>query len=180
MSTPDVILDHEIAAVLKVVEQRTVAFMRDELHLTVKEIARRLHHEETVTLRDMTAIVGVGSRAGLYIAYSYDDSLIRAMTKHYTAELTIAAAEESLYMRETASDVVNVIVGNCTAELARCGEVVTLSPPVLALGAQTIQGRPKTAIATLTLRFREGALDVAFVGPKILFDDHLNYMGISR
>jgi CheY-specific phosphatase CheX len=177
MRSPDIVLDHEIDAVLKVVEQRTIAFMRDELGLSTTQIERRLHHEETIILRDMTAIVGVGSRAGLHIAYSYDESLIRAMTKRYTAELTIAAEDEDLYMRETASDVVNVIVGNCTAELARRGDVVTLSPPVLALGARTIQGRPKTAIATLTLRFAEGALDVAFVGPKLLFDDHLNFVG---
>jgi CheY-specific phosphatase CheX len=94
----------------------------------------------------------------------------------YTAELTIAPEEEALYMRETASEVVNVIVGNCTADLASQGGLVTLSPPVLALGARTIQGRPKTAIAALTLTYPEGALDVVFVGPKLLFDDHLNYM----
>ena len=180
MRPPEIVLDHEIDAVLKVVEQRTIAFMREQLGLSVTQIDRRLLHDETVVLRDMTAIVGVGSRAGLYIAYSYDNSLIRAMAKRYTTELTVAAEDENLYMRETASDVVNVIVGNCTAELARCGEIVTLSPPVLAVGAQTIQGRPKTAIATLTLHFTEGTLDVAFVGPKILFDDHLTYVGISQ
>ena len=102
------------------------------------------------------------------------------MTLRYAAELSVAPEDESLYMRETASDVVNIIVGNCTSDLDRCGEVVTLSPPVLALGAKTIQGRPKTAIAVLTLRFTEGVLDVAFVGPKLLFDDHLNYMGGAR
>ena len=180
MSSTDVTLDHEISTVLKVVEQRTVAFMRDELSLIVESISRRLHQEESVMLRDMTAIVGVGSQAGLYIAYSYDESLIRAMMLRYSAELSVAAEDEALYMRETASEVVNVIVGNCTVDLARRGEVVTLSPPVLALGAKTIQGRPKTAIAVLTLRFAEGVLDVAFVGPKLLFDDHLNYMGGAR
>lgn len=171
----NVALDHEIAAVVGVVERRTIDFMRDELGLEAGTISRRLHHEESVKLREMTAIVGVGSRTGLYIAYSYDASLIRAMTKRYTAELTVSPEEEGLYMRETASEVVNVIVGNCTADLARKGGLVTLSPPVLALGARTIQGRPKTAIATLTLKYPEGWLDVAFVGPKLLFDDHLNY-----
>lgn len=180
MSAADVTLDHEITAVVKVVEQRTIAFLRDELSLTVAHVERRLHREETVLLRAMTAIVGVGSRTGLYIAYSYDDSLIRAMTKRYVVGLSIGPDEENLYMRETASDVVNVIVGNCTADLARRGEIVTLSPPVLALGARTIQGRPQAAIAVLTLEFPEGVLDVAFVGPKLLFDDQLNYMGGAR
>ena len=172
----NVVLDHEITAVVEVVERRTIDFMRDELGLVAGNISRRLHHEESVKLREMTAIVGVGSRTGLYIAYSYDASLIQAMTKRFTAELTISPEEEGLYMRETASEVVNVIVGNCTADLARKGGLVTLSPPVLALGARTIQGRPKTAIATLTLKYPEGWLDVAFVGPKLLFDDQLNYM----
>jgi len=172
----NVILDHEIAAVLEVVERRTIDFLRDELKFSVESVSRRMHNDESVILREMTAIVGVGSHKGLYIAYSYDASLIAAMTKRFAAELTIAPEEEDLYMRETASEVVNVIVGNCTAELARRGETVTLSPPVLALGARTIQGRPKTAIAAVTLKFPEGALDIVFVGPKILFDDHLNFM----
>jgi CheY-specific phosphatase CheX len=171
-----VILDHEIAVVAEVVERRTIEFLHDELGMSSEKVSRRVHNDESVALREMTAIVGVGSHKGLYIAYSYDASLIRAMAKRFTAELSVPLEDEELYMRETASEVVNVIVGNCTADIARRGGTVALSPPVLALGARTIQGRPKTAIATLTLKYPEGVLDVAFVGPKLFFDDHLNYM----
>ena len=167
-------LDHEIAVVMQVVEQRTIAFMRDELGLTPNGVTRRTHHEKSVRLRPITAIVAVGSRAGLYIAYSYDVSLIRAMTKRYTSGLGIGNDAEEVWIGETASDVVNVIVGNSTADLAKRGELVTLSPPVLMVGARTIQGRDESTIAALTINFPEGALDVAFVGPRILFDDHLN------
>lgn len=167
-------LDHEIAVVMQVVEQRTIAFMRDELGLAPSGVERRTHHEQSVVLRPITAIVGVGSRAGLYIAYSYDVSLIRAMTRKYTSGLSITDADEELYISETASDIVNVIVGNSTADLARRGELITLSPPVLIVGARTIRGRDESTIAALTLRFQNGALDIAFVGPRILFDDHLN------
>lgn len=177
MSSNTLRLDHEITAVLEVVEQRTISFFRDELGMAAGGIDRRLHQEERVVLRAMTAIVAVGSRAGLYVAYSYDDSLIRAMTARYTVGLSIPPGEEELYVRETASDIVNVIVGNCTADLARRGETVTLSPPVLMVGARTIQRRSETTIAALTIRFPEGALDVAFVGPRLLFDDQLNYKG---
>jgi CheY-specific phosphatase CheX len=173
-------LDREIAAVIDVVEERTIAFLRDELGLIAVRSDRHLHLTERVALRSVTAIVGVGSRTGLYIAYSYDDSLIRAMAKNYTAGLSISPEEEELYVRETASDIVNVIVGNSTADLAERGELITLSPPVLMVGARTIQGRRETTIARLTLCFEEGALDVAFVGPRRLFDDHLNLQeGVS-
>jgi CheY-specific phosphatase CheX len=167
-------LDHEIAVVMQVVEQRTIAFMHDELGLSPSGIDRLTHHAKSVVLRPITAIVGVGSRAGLYIAYSYDVSLIRAMTKRYTSELGVGDDAEEVWIRETASDVVNVIVGNSTADLAKLGELVTLSPPVLVVGARTIQGRDETTIAALTMNFPEGALDIAFVGPRILFDDRLN------
>ena len=170
-------LDHEIALVMKVVEQRTMAFLHKEMGLQPITIERTQQDEKSVVLRAITAIVAVGSRAGLYIAYSYDLSLIRAMTKIYTAELTIGPDEEELYIHETASDVVNVIVGNATADLAKRGELVMLSPPVLMVGAKTIQSRDGSTVAALTARFPQGALDVDFVGPKILFDDHLNYKG---
>jgi len=171
------LLDRDIAPIFKTVERRTIAFFHDQLELVAEKIDRSLHHEDKFKLREITAIVGVGSAQGLYIAFSYDLPLVAAMTRKYTAELTIAPDEEELYMRETALDVVNVIIGNCTADLARQREVIALSPPVLALGARTMQGRPKTAVAVLSLSFPEGALDIAFVGPKLFFDEHLNYTG---
>ena len=177
MTSNTIPLDHELATVIEVVEQRTIAFMKDQLGLKAVAIQRRLLHKEPVILRAMTAIVGVGSKAGLYIAYSYEQSLIRAMMRRYTEGLTVSAQEEDLYIRETASDVVNVIVGNCTADLAKRKELITLSPPVIVDGARTIQGRSETTIAAITVRFPEGELDIAFVGPRIMFDDQLNYKG---
>ena len=175
---PNVIrLDRELITVMEVIEQRTIAFMREHLAMLTEGTDRRLYYEEGVTLRSMTAIVGVGSETGLYVAYSYDDSLIRAMTSRYTAELSIAPEDEELYAQETASDITSVIIGNSTADLAKRGEVIPLSPPILMVGARKIHGRRETTIAIITLRFQEGALDVAFVGPRRLFDDHLNYQG---
>ena len=177
MTSNTIQLDHELATVIEVVERRTISFMQDQLGMKPIAIERRLLHKESVVLRAMTAIVGVGSKAGLYIAYSYEQSLIRAMMKRYTVGLTVSAEEEDLYVRETASDVVNVIVGNCTADLAKRKEVITLSPPMLVEGARTIQGRSETTIAASTFRFPEGELDIAFVGPQIMFDERLNYKG---
>ena len=170
-------LDQEIAAVVEVVVKRTVSFMREELGVAPTGVKRHGGRPESLQLRDVTAIVGVGSRSGLYIAFSYDDSLIRAMMRRYTADLGVAPDEEELYVQETASDIVNVIVGNCTAELSKRREPVSLSPPVLMVGARTITGRPGTTVATLTLQFQEGLLDLAFVGPKVMFDEHLNFLG---
>ena len=172
----DLSLEREIASIVEIVERRTISFLRDEFLLTASSVGRCLHPKERV-LRDITAIVGVGSKAGIYIAFSYDDALIRALAAIYTAGLLIGPGEEELYIRETASDIVNVIVGNITAELAKRGEIITLSPPVLVGGARTIRGHRDATVAVLTLNFACGALDVEFVGPKCLFDEQLNYRG---
>jgi hypothetical protein len=121
---PDDILDHQIGPMVKTVELRTVSFFHDELDLVPAKVERRIHHKDRFMLREITAIVGVGSSEGLYIAFSYSQLLAHAMMKRYTKELSIAADEEALYMRETASDVVNVIVGNCTADLTKRGEIM--------------------------------------------------------
>ena len=168
-------LSSQIALVMKVTEQRTLSFMQTEMGLTARKVTRRLDRNEPVSLRAITAIVGIGSGDGVFIAYSYDESLIRLMTSRFTAELSVQPDEEALYMRETASEVVNIIVGNSTADLARRGQTVNLSPPMLAIGARIIQGRPGTANAVLNLDFDQGAMDIAFVGPKLLFDEYLNY-----
>ncbi len=170
-------LDHEITAVVEVVVKRTVSFMREELDMRPNGVTRFQGRPESLILRDVTAIVGVGSKAGLYVAFSYDESLILEMMKRYTADLGIAPGEEALYIQETAADIVNVIVGNCTAELNRRPEPVNLSPPVLMVGARTIAGSPGTTVAALTLKFEHGPLDLAFVGPKVMFDEYLNFLG---
>jgi len=175
--TATLILDHEINTVVEVVVKRTVSFMREELGIRPFGVTRNEGSAEALCLRDVTAIVGVGSKAGLYVAFSYDSLLISAMMKRYTAGITIAPGEEALYVQETAADIVNVIVGNCTAELNRRREPISLSPPVLMTGARTIAGSPGTTVTALTLQFDEGLLDVAFVGPKVMFDERLNFLG---
>ena len=173
-------LEHDIGMVMKVVEHRTMTFLRDEIGMEPLAVDHHRHDQKYVELRAISAIVAVGSAGGLYIAFSYDLPLIRAMTKVYTAGLSIAENEEELYIHETASDVVNVIVGNCTADLAKRGELISLSPPVLIVGARTIQSRDGSTVAALAARFAKGVLDIAFVGPKVLFDNHLNYQEKAR
>lgn len=163
--------------VAKVLERVTQDFMAAELGMPVRQVRRHLRDVRQVGLRDVTALVSVGPSLDLYVAYSYARPLIDAITRRYAAELSVADDEWDLYARETALDVVNVIVGNSTAELAAAGELLTLSPPILMLGARTICGGPGSVFVVLELELDGGTLSIALVGPRHLFDDHLNYNG---
>lgn len=163
--------------VAKVLERVTQSFLATELGMPVRHVRRHLRHVRQVGLRDVTALVSVGPSLDLYVAYSYERPLIDRITRRYTAELEVPDDEWELYVRETALDVVNVIVGNSTAELAAAGELLTLSPPILMLGARTICGGPRSVFVVLELELDGGTLSIALVGPRHLFDDHLNYNG---
>jgi hypothetical protein len=167
----------ELVSVMNIVEQRTVAFMLEHLTMKTGGTDHRLHHAEGFTLRAMTAVVSVGSETGFYIAFSYDEPLIEAVFRRYTAELSISPEQEAFYLKETAADIINVIIGNATADLASQGNLIKLSPPIVMVGGGKIYGRGDATVAALTLPFDEGALDLAFVGPKQLLGLHLEFKG---
>ncbi len=134
MTTTLSLQDDELIGVMAIVERRTVAFMHDHLTMSTGATDHRLHHAEGFSLRAMTAIVSVGSETGFYIAFSYDEPLIQAVFRRYTAELSITPEQEPFYVKETAADIINVIIGNCTADLANEGNLLKLSPPLVMMG----------------------------------------------
>ncbi len=168
-----------VAEVMDIIERRTISFAADELGLSAQRGRRRLRDIKQLELRDLTALVAVGPRVDLYIAYSFAAPLIAEIAERFTADLDLAAGEMPQFIQESASEMVNIIVGNSTAELAERGKPLHLSPPVLLVGAKQIHRHSDAVFATVTLAFDQGELDIAFIGPQRLFDINLNYCGTS-
>lgn len=126
-------------------------------------------------LHDMTVIAGLGGPISLLIAFSFDTPLMNALFARVTADIDIPADETELYRRETAAEIVNTILGLCTSDLQNIEDSIALSPPVVVEDARCIH-RPKNAVfASMRIRTEKGIVSVGFVGPRELFDDHLNY-----
>ena len=126
-------------------------------------------------LHDMTVIAGLGGPISLLIAFSFEQSLLEALFLRVTADLGVPPDEEDLYRRETAAEIVNTILGLCTTDFQNIEESIALSPPVIIEDARCIH-RPKNAVfANMRIRTERGIVSVSFVGPRDLFDDHLNY-----
>ena len=168
-----------VAAVMDVIERRTISFAAEELGMTARRGQRHLQDIKQLKLRDLTALVAVGPRVDLYIAYSFSANLIREITVRSIADLDLPPEDMPNYVHESACEMVNIIVGNSTAELAQRGEALHLSPPVVLVGAKLIHRHSDAVFSTVTLAFDQGELDIAFVGPQRLFDINLNYCGTS-
>lgn len=126
-------------------------------------------------LHDMTVIAGLGGPISLLIAFSFDSSLVDALYHRVTADIEVPPGEEDLYKRETAAEIVNTILGLCTCDFQNIEESIALSPPVIIEDARCIH-RPKNAVfASMRIRTEKGIVSVSFIGPRELFDDHLNY-----
>ena len=126
-------------------------------------------------LHDMTVIAGLGGPISLLIAFSFERSLIESIFERVTADIEVPGDETDLYRREAVAEIVNTILGLCTADLQNIEESIALSPPVILEDARCIH-RPKNAVfASMRIRTEKGIVSVSFVGPRELFDDQLNY-----
>lgn len=153
---------------------RTRAFLEQETNIIVNRAVPSQGDVDMLFLHDMTAIVGLGGHVNALIAFSFEQRLLEAIFAAYTADIEVPENDRELYMRETSAEVVNIIAGHCTTDAARHNHLISLSPPIILQEARHI-ARPKSAVfASMRLETLQGVIDVSFVGPRELFDEHLN------
>jgi CheY-specific phosphatase CheX len=129
---------------------------------------------ESLGLRDLTSIIGLGGPISLLIAFSFDTRLATYLFEIETAAICIPEQERQLYMRETTAETINIVLGHATADLAGAGNMLVLSAPVVIAEGGRLH-RPKGAFFTrMTLQTAHGVLDVDFITPRHLFGDDLH------
>lgn len=161
-----------MAAVLR----RTRAYFQDEIHLDIDKTRSSMGSIDTLTLRAMTAVVCTGGPVRLIIAFSFDRKLLERLRELATSNFTVEPHERELFLRETAAETANFILGHTTADLAGEGSLITLSPPVIINAGRRIHRPKKAMFATLELATAFGIIDIDFIGPPEMFDPHLNVL----
>ena len=130
---------------------------------------------DTVRLHDITAVAGFGLPVGLLIAFSFDQTLLGDILDKATAALPVPEEERELYLRETAAEMVNTVLGLCTADFQLKEAAVSLSPPVVMEGSRSIQRQGGAVFASMDIHTSKGEVSVNLFGPRHLFDERLNY-----
>ncbi|MBI3444521.1 MAG: response regulator [Magnetospirillum sp.] len=156
---------------------RSRDYLQEEIGLKVERAKPRTGSMDSLQLRDVTSVVQTSGPIQLRIAFSFDRSLLQHIRSVVTAGLHIAPHEKELFLRETAGEVVNSILGHATADLAEKDNDVILSPPTILDEGKLIH-RPKKAIFTsIEMSTVRGIADINFIGPAELFDGELNVLG---
>ncbi|WP_085375270.1 response regulator [Magnetospirillum sp. ME-1] len=159
-----------MAAVLS----RSRDYLQDEIGLKVSRAKPRIGNIDALQLRDMTAVVCTGGPVKLIIAFSFQRPLLEHIREILTASMDVAEEELELYLRETAAEIVNVILGHATADLAEEGNDMELSPPRVLDQEKNILRPKKATFTSIEMATNYGILDINFVGPSELFDHDLN------
>ena len=154
--------------------ERSRGFLESHNGLTVTGRKKSHGNLDLLLLHDVTAIVGLGGIVNVLIAFSFEQTLLETLFSEFTAGIDLPEADFEANLHEVAGEIVNIIVGHCTADFAVGQQTVTLSPPIVIREAKSIV-RPKRAVfSCLNLTTNRGYVDVNFVGPSELFDGYLN------
>ncbi len=170
--------DHvDIGALIEAVANRAASFLQDEIGIVPSAIRYHLENVQKLELRHLTSLMSVEGYSPLYLAMSFDESLIEHAFAVYAKDIEYDASERDMYLEETAGDIVNIIVGNATSSIgAPPGKPVRLSPPVIITEARSIFRLKAAQFFTAGLETDHGTLEILCIGPKDLFDEHLNYL----
>ncbi|SCA55542.1 hypothetical protein MTBPR1_100183 [Candidatus Terasakiella magnetica] len=167
----------QIERMMYVITQHAEDFLSSQTETVVKKCDYCLENKEFINLKPLTSFVSLGGNIESIIAFSFDENLIAHLTKMFTADIDIEDEEFELYIRETAGEAVNTIVGHSTAELAPPRHVISLTPPETIYGKKKVLGGEFSKFFSVTLTTEFGIMDIDFILPKESFDNKLNFIG---
>jgi CheY-specific phosphatase CheX len=156
--------------------ERTRSYLAEEFGIEVNEITRDRGDIEMLAIHDMTAIVGVGGPVNLLVAFSFERRLADVLYERMTDGIDVEPGEEDLYRGSVVAEIVNTVIGNCTADFQQSDQRISLTPPVVLDQTKRIQRMKNATFISRTVHTDFGCLDINLVGPTELFDDKLDYV----
>lgn len=156
--------------------ERATNFFETELDISIQSLNFNFSNVTRLELDHLTSIMAVDGPVAVMFAMTFDKPLAQRLFETYTAELTIPDDQKELYMEETVSDIINIVLGNSLSRFEIKKAPISLSPPVVITEAKRISRHRNALFYTADLRTSHGRLQVFCVGPKELFDIQLNYI----
>lgn len=163
-----------VKLLIEVVQERACEYLRDEIGFEVMRVERQVDDVKRLGLKYLTSLLAIGGHLQVYLAFSFDEPLIRKIFEAYTRDVELDDDEDH-YVAETAGDMINVVVGNALAALGDKSPAIKLSPPLFIREGKEITKYKNAQLLTLNLILDPGEMSILCIGPRELFDDQLDY-----
>lgn len=165
-----------IVEVVASVHARICSYFVDEFAIQIGEIEQPPAEHETLDICGLTAVIGVGGPAGILIAFSYEQRLIDELYERMTDGMDVQPDEKKMYMESVAGDIINTIVGNCTADLQHGRHAISLTPPMIIDHIKHIHRTKNVVFISKKYTTEYGCIDLNLIGPGDMFDKNLDYV----
>lgn len=165
----------EAQLLIAAVTKRSIGFLKEDIEMEVSAIEYNLQDLTSLKLRYLTSLVAVGGNLGMYIAFSFDEPVIRHIFEMFTSDIELDPEDADMYLGDTAGEVINTIIGNALGEMPKGDSVISLTPPVVLSHAKSVSRQKNAYFYTADLQTASGTMSVMCIGPEELFDDKLDY-----
>ena len=155
---------------------RTHSYFENEYGISVSELDPDEASQDSLMLFETTAIIGLGGRINVLIAFSFQTCLINTLYERMTEGFAVEPGEVDAYREAAAGEVVNTILGNCTIDLQKLDrQAISLTPPVILNEVKTIRRIKGSVFHKRSLTTAWGSMTVCLIGPKERFRPNLEY-----
>jgi CheY-specific phosphatase CheX len=128
----------DIEHILEVIVDIASDFLDKQIDVKVDKKAQKAECSSYFQLKPYTALMSISGSFSMNITFSFDTSLIEQIYRVYCHELEIEDHERLEHIDETASDMINIVIGNSTEQLAFDGTVVRISVPIVLNEAKSL------------------------------------------
>ena len=154
-----------LQTVVSPVIKATQDFFSAQIKIPLDSPSPGQDRQKALQLRDLTAFVAVGGEVNVIVGFSFDRALIDAVSAKFTEDIDVPADEKDVYLNDTASEVLNTIIGVAISHIG-CRRMLKMSPPLLVNGGQSIRRSEGALFVSITLTAPIGAMDVIFSAAK--------------
>lgn len=126
MKKPD-----DIKRILEVIVDLACEFLNNEIGIVVERTSLESPNRQGFGLKPYTTLMSISGCFSINITFSFDSQLIKQIYQVYCRELDIDDSDRLEYIDETAADMINIVIGNSTAQLAQDGTTMIISVPVV-------------------------------------------------
>lgn len=165
-----------IADVVAATVARTCSYFDEEFGVKVTVAGEYPGEIDMLDIYGLTAIIGIGGPVSLLVAFSFEQCLIDALYERMTADVEVLPGEENEVRESVAAEIVNTIIGNCTADFQQQDRAISLTPPMVVDRVRHIHRMKDVVFIRRRMDTELGGVDISLVGPGEMFDSKLNYV----
>jgi CheY-specific phosphatase CheX len=143
------------------ITNRTIDFLKTEINMNITDMQKNSNEVSAVKLRDLTVLVSlIMPMNNISRSFSFDQPLINQICEIYCGELDIEEEELNDYMKETADDMINIVVGNTIPTMSNGSGPTHITPPMIISNAKSISAKKTISFFVNELSTDQGSMKI--------------------